>query len=104
MMINLVEKLMPEAAKLGTKAVIEIVGASSIGAGVVSFGLDKGTEALKNVLTQHLEAKKAELEARKAEILEAKKATVTITEEEVEPEKEVKVDEKPKTSKGKKNK
>lgn len=102
MMITVVEKLMPAAAKLGTKAILEIVGVASIGAGVVNFGLDKGTAFAKEKITNYGEKKRAELEEKKAAILAQKEAAVNVVTEEV-PAEAVKVEEKPKTSK-KKNK
>ncbi len=72
MMINVLEKLMPAAAKLGTKTVIELVSVASIGAGVVSFGLDRGSKLAKEKLDDKLEAKKQELMKKREAVLEQK--------------------------------
>lgn len=81
MMINVLEKLMPAAAKLGTKAVLEIIGVASLGAGVVNFALDKGTDFAKGKIDTYCENKKEELMKKKAALEAAKESVVVVTEE-----------------------
>lgn len=102
MMINVLEKLAPAAAKLGTKTVIEIVGLASIGGGVVNFALDKACDKAKAIVNESLEKKKQDLEAKKAAIQAQKEEAEKVITEEVQ--EEVKVEETKNTSKKKKNK
>ena len=72
-MNSILAKIAPEAVKtLGSKAVLEIVGLTSIGAGAVNFGLDKGFEALRNWTNEKLEEEKKALMEKKAAVLEQK--------------------------------
>lgn len=103
--INVLERIMPAAAKLGTKTLVEVIGAASIGAGVVNFALDKGTALAKEKLDGKLEAKKQELLEKRAVALE-KKAAKALEQVEAKDVQEVKTEvaeEKP-TKGSKKNK
>ena len=100
MLVNVLEKVAPQAAKIGTKTLIEIVGLASIGGGVVNFGLDKACDKLHKIVNESLEKKKRELEIKKAAI-QAQKEAEDVVAEEVQ---EVEVVETKNTSKKKKNK
>lgn len=92
MIISVVKSFLPTATKaIGKKGVIELVGAASLGAGVVNFALDKATDAVKGALDKNLEAQKQALLEKKAEKLQQKadEAAAMIKTEETEKEEPV---------------
>ena len=107
-MVTMVTKTAGKAAggaiaKFLASETFKTIGWASLGAGVVNFALDKGTDFAKSKIVEATAKKKAELEKKKVAIqaeLEAEKANDEETHEE---NPEAVVEEKPKKAK-KKNK